>query len=161
MSVHVSSQVWAHSKAGGNALLLLVWLADKAHDDGLSWHSVAKMATACRMSERSVQRNLAELEALGEIRREFREGRSTRIWVTVSDPRQVDAPPTGDKLSPPTPASPPPDASVTPPLTPASPINVRETSRTVRPPHPRTRGRPTGGAPSVFAGKESGYIPWS
>ena len=58
MSVHVSSWVWKHSKATGVELLVLLSLADMAHDDGQCWPSVRQIAARCRLSERSVQDNL-------------------------------------------------------------------------------------------------------
>lgn len=68
MSVLVMNEAWEHSKQGGNALIVLLKLADNADDERrLAWPSVPHLAKKCRMSERTVQRALRELEAAGEI----------------------------------------------------------------------------------------------
>lgn len=68
MSIKVQSFVWENSKAKGSALLLLLAIADHAHDDGDgAYPSVETLAAKCRQSERNTQRLLRELEAMGEI----------------------------------------------------------------------------------------------
>lgn len=94
MSIHVSSDVWDYSTASGTTLLILVWLADKAHDDGVSWWSVPHIAKACRTSERSVQRALTWLAEHNEITLETRPGTSSIVTVTIGRTARR-----GDKLS--------------------------------------------------------------
>ena len=60
--------VWAESRHKGSALLLLLALADYAHDDGgHAFPSVPTMARRVRMTERAVQLLLAKLKASGEL----------------------------------------------------------------------------------------------
>lgn len=110
MSVHISSYVWKHSRASGAALLVLLCLADQAHDDGRCWPSVPNIATRCRVGERSVHRYLDALVTLGEIVKQERQGQSSVYTVVVGEevnPRQSGTP---AKLAPlpitsPTPAN--------------------------------------------------------
>lgn len=68
MSIKVTSWVWENSKAKGSALLLLLAIADHAHDDGdNAYPSVETLTAKCRQSERNTQRLLRELEKAGEI----------------------------------------------------------------------------------------------
>lgn len=69
------SWVWDHSKAGGTDRLVLLAIADSADHDGTNaWPSVATIARKCSVSERTVQRAIRSLEALGEIRVEAQAG---------------------------------------------------------------------------------------
>mgnify|MGYP003137059526 CR=1 FL=1 len=63
------SQVWSYSKARHNSqLLLLLAIADYAHDDGGgAYPSIRTLADRCRMSERNVQYLIAELVDSGEL----------------------------------------------------------------------------------------------
>lgn len=71
MSIRVMSQVWAHSKMKGSALLLLLAIADHAHDDGTNaYPAVSVMAKKIRMSERQVQYLVRLLERSGELKTE-------------------------------------------------------------------------------------------
>ena len=68
MSVKVMGWVWEHSEARASALLLLLALADFAHDDGGSiFPSVKTLAMKIRMSERQTQNLLRQLERAEEI----------------------------------------------------------------------------------------------
>jgi hypothetical protein len=68
MSVRVMSWVWDHSKAGGTDRLVLLAIADSADHDGTNaWPAVSTIARKCQVSERTVQRSIRNLEALGEI----------------------------------------------------------------------------------------------
>ena len=68
MSIRVQSYVWENSKADGSALLLLLAIADHAHDDGNgAYPSVATLAAKCRQTERNTQLLLRKLEDMGEI----------------------------------------------------------------------------------------------
>ncbi len=63
---------------------VFIALCDYANDAGECFPSVTQMMERCCMSDRSVQRGIAELERMGYLRRGFRRGRST-VYV-VTDP---------------------------------------------------------------------------
>jgi len=68
MSVKVMSAVWDSSRSTGNARLVLLAIADSADHDGTNaWPAVATIATKTRLSRRTVQRQIKELVALGEL----------------------------------------------------------------------------------------------
>ncbi len=68
MSVKVQSQVWEHSKAAGNTLMVLLKIADNCDDSGRNaWPSVPTLARYCRCSVSTVQRAIRDLELLGEL----------------------------------------------------------------------------------------------
>lgn len=88
--------VWEHSQHKGSALLLLLAIADHAHDDGRgAYPSVAALARKIRMSERQVQRILQLLEASEEVGIQWGEGPRGTNLITV---RLHRLPP--DKMSP-------------------------------------------------------------
>jgi hypothetical protein len=93
MSVRVMSQVWEIDIPAKDKLVLLA-LADCASDEGLAWPSIATLARKCSRDERTVQRNLRELESAGHITREEVAGRGCRYRV---HPRQNATP---GKMSP-------------------------------------------------------------
>lgn len=69
MSIKVQSYVWENSKATGSALLLLLAIADFAHDDGTgAWPSTDTLAKKCRQSIRNVAYLLRKLEDSGELK---------------------------------------------------------------------------------------------
>jgi hypothetical protein len=72
MSVRMMSWVWEHSTVqGGSALLVLLAMADWADDYGANiFPSINRIATKSRLSERQVQRQIAQLEKDGHIVRE-------------------------------------------------------------------------------------------
>lgn len=68
MSIKVMTQVWATSRMKGSALLLLLAIADHAHDDGGgAYPSVATLADKTRMKERQTRELIAVLERSGEL----------------------------------------------------------------------------------------------
>lgn len=67
MSIKVMTHVWESSAALGNRRLVMLALADFANDDGWCWPSIPILANKTRVSERTVQRILRELEKAGEI----------------------------------------------------------------------------------------------
>jgi hypothetical protein len=68
MSIACMSRVWKHSKAKGSELLVLLAIADFAHDDGSNaFPSVPTLAAKSRLSVRAVQFVLRKLEAIGEL----------------------------------------------------------------------------------------------
>jgi hypothetical protein len=106
MSVNVLSWVLEHSESEGSDRLVLITLADRADPETWSaFPGVADVAARARVSERTVQRCLRSLEALGELRVEVQRGgtakmvdakRPNRYTIT---PRQSVTPPPVD-LSP-------------------------------------------------------------
>lgn len=69
VSIKVTSHVWEHSDQRGTALLLLLAIADHAHDDGGgAYPSIPKLARKARTTERNVKLLLPKLEAAGELR---------------------------------------------------------------------------------------------
>lgn len=70
MSVKVSGWVWEHAPVKSGELVVLLKLADCAHDDGSgAYPSQAELAEKSRMSERQVRNCLTALEGLGLIER--------------------------------------------------------------------------------------------
>src|SRR6218665_1834088 len=68
MSVESLAIALHHSRARGAAKLVLIGIAN--HDgDGGAWPAVATLARYAGVTERNVQKALAALESLGEIRR--------------------------------------------------------------------------------------------
>jgi hypothetical protein len=68
MSVHAISQVWRRSQAKGSELLLMLAIADYAHDDGTgAYPAIPTLAGKMRMSERNVQLLIRKREAAGEL----------------------------------------------------------------------------------------------
>jgi hypothetical protein len=68
MSIECMTRVWKHSKAKGSALLLLLAIADYAHDDGTgAYPGMKTLAAKTRMSERNVRYMVQELVGMGEL----------------------------------------------------------------------------------------------
>jgi hypothetical protein len=68
VSVKATTWAWEHSKASGNARLVLLAIADAADQQGANaWPSQATIASMCRISVRTVRRLVAELVELGEL----------------------------------------------------------------------------------------------
>jgi hypothetical protein len=74
--------VWQHSRQSGGALVLLLAIADNAHDDGDSaYPSIATLAKKARMTERNVNLLLKQLVEAGEIGIRQGEGpRGTNVY---------------------------------------------------------------------------------
>lgn len=69
MSIKVMTRVWENSKNKGSGLLLLLAIADHAHDDGAgAWPSIKTLAAKTRMSERNVQYLIRSVEKTGELK---------------------------------------------------------------------------------------------
>ena len=68
MSVRMLTQVWYNSRHKGNALLLLLAIADNADDEGFAFPGIKYLALKARMSERNVQYLLRVLEKSGELK---------------------------------------------------------------------------------------------
>ncbi|MHC4748284.1 MAG: helix-turn-helix domain-containing protein [Planctomycetota bacterium] len=67
MSIRVMSIVWEYSQHKGNALLVLLAIADFADDFGAAWPSIEKLRTKARISERQTIRIIKKLEDSGEL----------------------------------------------------------------------------------------------
>lgn len=68
MSIRVMTQVWDRSQHKGSALLVLLAIADHAHDDGGgAFPSIRALAAKVRMSERQTQRLIDTLAQSGEL----------------------------------------------------------------------------------------------
>jgi hypothetical protein len=68
VSIKVQSYVWEHSKAKGSALLLLLAIADQAHDDGKgAYPGLERLANKCRQTVRNTQILIRKLEEIGEL----------------------------------------------------------------------------------------------
>ncbi len=91
MSVRVLNEVFEHSQARLSARLVLIVLADAAHDDGITWVPIVdrpdarrlrSIAFKSRLSEREVKDSIKELErVLLEV--EVRKARRGRALVNV------------------------------------------------------------------------------
>lgn len=93
MSIKVMTAVWEHSQHKGASLLLLLAIADHAHDDGGgAFPAVGKLAQKIRMSARQVQRILHLLEASGSCRSR---GARDRTGPTATPSGSTGSPPTG------------------------------------------------------------------
>lgn len=137
MSIACTSRVWENADAKGSELLLLLALADHAHDDGSeAFPSVATLAAKTRLSERSVQRLLRTLEERGEIVNTGQRPSGTNVYRVLAGQGRG-----GDILSPRGDArvTGGGDARVTGGVTPVSP----EPSLN-RPPEPSGNGARTG-----------------
>ena len=81
--------VWQHSKSSGRARLVLLAIADHQGEIG-AWPSISTIAKMVNASERSVQRDIQELQKLGELRVEVQNAptrnqyKSNLYWVTLS-----------------------------------------------------------------------------
>jgi Helix-turn-helix domain len=75
LSIKVMQDVWQRSEQKGSALLLLLAIADHAHDDGAgAYPSVETLARKVRMSRRNTQLLIRHLEKAGEIQVEHGAG---------------------------------------------------------------------------------------
>lgn len=81
MSVRVIAIVLKQSEARMGARLVLLALADSAHDSGVTWASQEALAAKTLMHRGSVNRALKELEAAGEI--EVRKAQRGKLRINV------------------------------------------------------------------------------
>lgn len=88
MSIEVMNAVWRQSQATGRARLVLLAIADHQGEIG-AWPSIATLARMVNASERSVQRDIQELVALGELDVQVQQApsrgqyKSNLYWVTL------------------------------------------------------------------------------
>lgn len=107
MSVQATTWVWDHSEATGSAFVVLLAVADAANASGeRSCQSVETLAHMARVSVRTVQRALRDLEQSGELENDGQDSRySSNVYRF---PALADARPArrhvpsarGDKLAP-------------------------------------------------------------
>ena len=80
--------VWKNSKADGRARLVLLAIADHQGEIG-AWPSISTLAKMVNSSERSMQRDIQHLQAIGELRVEVQNAptktqyKSNLYWVTL------------------------------------------------------------------------------
>ena len=75
MSVQATTWVWEHSQSEGSTRLVLLAIADAANRDGeRSFQSAETIAKMCKMSSRTVRRQIKVLQDLGELEVEGRSG---------------------------------------------------------------------------------------
>ena len=67
MSIQVMNAVWRYSQSTGRTKLTLLAIADHQGEQG-AWPSLGTLAKMVGASERSVQRDIEELEKLGELK---------------------------------------------------------------------------------------------
>ncbi|MCM5682915.1 helix-turn-helix domain-containing protein [Schlegelella sp. S2-27] len=123
------TEVWKVQGLSSTQKIVLLSLADNANDQGECYPSVSMLMEKCSLSDRAVQKALAELIEIGHISRSFRNGRATIYTV---HPRTTFTP---ERSSPPNvvhptpePDSPPPPNHVHPTPERGSPITVNEPS---------------------------------
>lgn len=99
MSIRVMTRVWDGSTAKWGDLLLLLAIADSAHDDGVAYPTVCVLAAKSRMTRRGVQKAVARLVGAGELAVGKRPGRygtnAYRVLVglpAAGEGRTMDAP---------------------------------------------------------------------
>lgn len=86
MSIKCMDRVWETSSVGGSALLVLLAIADHAHDDGSgAFPSTATIARKTKLTTRQVVRLIHNLEAANELRVQRRAGPSrTNLYTVLS-----------------------------------------------------------------------------
>jgi hypothetical protein len=88
MSIQTMQAVWQHSRSEGRARLVLLAIADHQGEIG-AWPSIATLARMANTSDRSVQRDIAELHKLGELDVQIqnaptnRQYKSNLYWVKL------------------------------------------------------------------------------
>ncbi len=133
MSIALMTLAWKSGLPSGQKMVLLA-LCDNANDQGECYPSVSMLSEKCSISERSVQQHIADMEVLGIISREMRNGRSTLYRVhsdhfntpAKSAPRKSRTP---QNLHPsPADSAPPPPQPLHPTPATAAPITIKEPS---------------------------------
>jgi len=91
VSFKVTNWVWSRSESRNGARLVMLALADRADDDGFAWPSIEDLCERTKLSPRAVQKALANLVELGELKVESGGGRRVRNRYTiVPKPRTSD-----------------------------------------------------------------------
>lgn len=90
MSIKCQSHVWEHSQQKGSTLLVLLAIADYAHDDGTgAWPSIATLARKSRMTRRNVQLVIRQLERSKELKVRCRAGPHRCNMYEVKLPKSI------------------------------------------------------------------------
>ncbi|MEC5213292.1 hypothetical protein RCH06_001838 [Polaromonas sp. CG_9.5] len=85
LSLNTTRQVWLSAlPKGANKLVLLCFCQHLNDGSALSWPSIARVATMCGMSERTVQCHIRALVCAGILIPRLRTGRTTRYAVALS-----------------------------------------------------------------------------
>jgi len=94
MSVHWSDRVWRLSQQTGNALLLMLAIADNANDYGVAWPGYGTLAKKTRLSSRTIQRMIDRLNDKRELATHAGGGgpRDTNTYVILlgREPEEID-----------------------------------------------------------------------
>ncbi|WP_426106414.1 helix-turn-helix domain-containing protein [Massilia sp. TSP1-1-2] len=122
--------------------MVLLALCDNANDQGECYPSISTIAIKCSMGERTVQGHITDMESMGIIRRELRNGRSTIYHIDQGrfDTPAESAPPQNPHPTPAKAAPPPPQILQKTPAD-LAPRTVKEPSK--EPPVNRTKARGT------------------
>ncbi len=67
MSLCALNDVWSHSKASGNSLLVLLAITDSGTDGNLYYPDLGEIDRKSRLKRREVKKILRELQKLGEL----------------------------------------------------------------------------------------------
>lgn len=86
MSIVVLNEVLDSSRSKGTARLLLVVLAEQAHEDGICWPGVDRLAARVNTTPRNIQMLTRELEQQGELLVEHSAGRGNTNRYRVLPP---------------------------------------------------------------------------
>lgn len=88
MSIRVMTAVFDYSQSTGSDRLVLLVIADRAHDDGTGcWRSKDSIARMARVSRTTVTESIKRLEALGELIVDRRPGTTSLYRVNLEGVR--------------------------------------------------------------------------
>ena len=82
MSAKHTFLAWDFKTNSAGEKLVLLQIANNSNDDGISWYSIEKMATACGMGVRTFQRHLNALEEIQVIEIQRRPNKSSVYKMT-------------------------------------------------------------------------------
>ncbi|MBQ9405229.1 MAG: helix-turn-helix domain-containing protein [Desulfovibrio sp.] len=107
MSIDATTWAWKQRGLTPAQKLLLLSLADRAEEDHTCWPSLRRLAADTGLTDRGIQKILAELETRGLIRRDMRAGKST-VYTLIGVTSREDMPrsATPEPSSPPNPVHP-------------------------------------------------------
>ncbi|NUW71397.1 helix-turn-helix domain-containing protein [Vibrio mediterranei] len=83
MSAKCTFWAWEQEGIKGAQVLVLLQLADNSNDDGLSWYSIEKMASRCKIGVRTFRDNLKILEEKGLVTVTRRQNRSSLYQLSL------------------------------------------------------------------------------